>query len=469
MSERTFRRSLYWRIGLAIVSIIAAVLLVQAASLAWWVAGMSDFAPPRALNHLAARVASEAGELIEHQPDADLTSFVRERFQQIGRPLAIVLRDGRTVASSEDLPEWVTTAGRARIEGFGRERRLLGLAPITVRGAVVGAVVVLAGRPPGAVLRALGPLLAVIVLALTLGGAATAALLVFRPAHRRLRALEDAARSLESGNAAARAPSDGGDEIAAVAVAFNAMADQLTTRMREIETVDRARRQLIADVSHELMTPLTSMRGYVETLRMTNLNLDAASRERYLDIVHEEALRLERIVGDLLEVARLSAGGTTIEMEDVDVEELFGRVCDRHGPAAREKAIELRTEIADGAATVRGDAHRLEQALQNLAANALRHTPQGGHVTLRAAKDGGSLVFSVEDDGEGIPVEHQAHVFERFYKVDAVRGASGGSGLGLSIVKAIVERHGGRVAVASAPGRGTVFEIRLPAGDTLGA
>jgi two-component system sensor histidine kinase BaeS len=318
-----------------------------------------------------------------------------------------------------------------------------------------------------AVLRALGPLLVVVVVALTVGGAATAALLVFRPAHRRLRALEDAARRLESGDAEARAPADGGDEIAAVAVAFNAMADELTSRMREIETVDKARRQLIADVSHELMTPLTSLRGYVETLRMTNLNLDPASRERYLGIVHEEAFRLERIVGDLLDVARLSAGGGTLQVEDVVVEELFGRVCDRHGPAAREKAIALRAEIAPDAAAVRGDAHRVEQALQNLAANALRHTPERGHVTLRARREAGFVVLAVEDDGEGIPAEHQTHIFDRFYKVDAARGPAGGSGLGLSIVKAIVERHGGRVSVASAPGRGSVFEMHLPAGDTL--
>src|SRR5205814_487024 len=194
--------------------------------------------------------------------------------------------------------------------------------------------------------------------------------MIFGPARRRLRALEAAARKLGTGDLSARAPDRGGDEIAAVASAFNAMADDLAARANALATSDRVRRQLLADVSHELTTPITAMRGYLETLTMPEVSLDEATRARYLAIIGDETHRLERLIGD---------------------------------------AIRL----------------------------------------------------SVEDAGAGIAPEHLPHVFDRFYNGDPARsGASGGSGLGLSIVKAIVERHGGALTVESRPGR-TVFEMKL--------
>jgi two-component system phosphate regulon sensor histidine kinase PhoR len=212
------------------------------------------------------------------------------------------------------------------------------------------------------------------------------------------------------------------------------------------------------------MTPLTAMRGYSETLTMSGLSLDDATRERYFAIFLQETQRLERIAQDLLDLARLEEGGATIEPQDVAVESLFGRVAARHERAAREKDVTLATSIAPGAEFVYGDPMRLEQVLQNLAANALRHTPAGGRIDLEArAGDRGVLVITVTDTGEGIPAEHLRCIFDRFYKVDSARGAGGGgSGLGLSIVKATVERHGGRISVESQPGHGSTFRIELP-------
>jgi two-component system sensor histidine kinase BaeS len=147
--------------------------------------------------------------------------------------------------------------------------------------------------------------------------------------------------------------------------------------------------------------------------------------------------------------------------DDVAVSELFDRVVARHEQAAREKQVTIHVVLPDEEMEVRADGRRLEQALQNLATNALRHTPAGGRVTLSAVQDATVTRLRVADTGAGIAPEHLPHIFERFYKADPSRSASG-SGLGLSIVKAIVERHGGRVSARSDPGQGTLFDIELP-------
>jgi signal transduction histidine kinase len=244
------------------------------------------------------------------------------------------------------------------------------------------------------------------------------------------------------------------------------MAGELAHRTRALEGADATRRKLLADVSHELMTPLTAMRGYLETLSMSELQIDAPTRERYLQIVSEETHRLERIVGDLLDLARLEGGGTTLRQERVEIASLFDRVASRHERELRQRGIRLERQVGALAEDVIGDADRLEQAVQNLAANALRHTPDGGQITLTSAhapgaKAAGDAVrLTVHDTGPGIPGEHLPLIFERFYKADAARRAAGGSGLGLSIVKAIVERHGGTITARN--DHGAVFEIVLP-------
>jgi signal transduction histidine kinase len=238
------------------------------------------------------------------------------------------------------------------------------------------------------------------------------------------------------------------------------MADDLAARANALAAADRARRQLLADVSHELTTPVTAMRGYLETLAMPELALDEETRARYLTIVGDETARLERLIGDLLDLAKLESGGGAFVVEDVPIADLFDRVAARHERDAAEAGVSIVSRVEPGAESVRGDRGRLEQALQNLAANALRFAPRGSSIELRARSTPGGLTVTVGDQGPGIPEEHLPHIFDRFYKGDAARTQTGGSGLGLSIVKAIVERHGGTIAVESRPGR-TVFEISL--------
>ena len=340
--------------------------------------------------------------------------------------------------------------------------------PIVVANEVAGVVVVEPRAPFTFLLSRYAPALALVALGSLGVGAALATVIIFGPARKRLRDVENAARRLGAGDLTARAPARGGDEVAAVATAFNAMADDLSARAEALTTSDRVRRQLLADVSHELTTPVTAMRGYLETLTMPELELDAPTKARYLTIISDETSRLERIIGDLLDLARLEGGGGSLVLdEDVEVEPVFGRVVARHERESQDAGVRITTTIEPGAELLRGDRDRLEQAMQNLAANALRYAPAGTSIHLHATAGNGHVTLTVSDEGAGIAPEHLPHVFDRFYKAEASRsirkgpGEAGGSGLGLSIVKAIVERHGGQISVTSRPGL-TVFTLRFP-------
>jgi signal transduction histidine kinase len=511
-TERAWYRSLYWRIALGSLAVLAVVLALEALVFIVITVRAPHVLPPRALQRLAMLTARELESEHAANPALDLAAFVDERRETLARPIALVDARGRVIGAELPAPvlesaqlrlramrvrrpaerrpapgsDTPTPGGRSAPDRAGELRPRFGLppwradvppagvalarvpfpdAPSTGPGEPGLAVVVLGGRPLGAVLAELGPWIVAATVLLTLAGTVLAAILVFGPAHRRLRDLENAARRLGAGDRSARASAAGGDEIAAVSATFNKMAAELTEHIERVERSDNARRQLLADVSHELMTPLTAMRGYLETLRMTELSLPPDVRQRHLGIVLEETLRLQTIVGDLLELARLGADDLPLRREPVSTRELLDRLTARHAQTAAGKGVQLTTHAAEGVATLDADPVRLEQALQNLVANALRHTPAGGAIAVTAAPAPGGVVLRVRDTGEGIAPDHLPHVFDRFYRADPSRtGTSGGSGLGLSIVKAIVERHGGTIAVTSAPGRGTEVEVTLPQG-----
>jgi signal transduction histidine kinase len=481
MSDPVWYRSLYWRIAFGFIALLAILLLAQGL-LYLWLTDRFVGSSVRTPTQLAGLVAAEVSAELDQRPDANLEEFVRARFSHIYQPFLVILRDGRRGSNRPTaLPPEFSRAiqGRMRAgglpgESFGRRggggggsRFPIESVPIVVAGSQVGLVAVPGNPPPVSVaLQELGPTLSLFGLGLLAVGATLTALLIFRPAHNRLRTLEQAARALGEGRADVRATETGGDEVSSLARTFNRMAADLDSRAAALTESDRARRQLLADVSHELMTPLSAIRGYVETLAMTDLPLDQGTRHQYLGIVEEETHKLEAIIGDLLDLARLEGGGDTLREEPVSVADLFVRVADRHLPAMRDRGVVLERDMAQGTPPIRGDAARLEQALQNLAANAIRHTPPGGRVVLHASPADNGVRIVVRDTGPGIPPEHLARVFDRFYKVDASRAGTAvpsGSGLGLSIVRAIVERHGGTVTASNAPEGGAEFELVLPA------
>ena len=483
-SPQRWYRSLYWRIAIGFILTLAAMLVVQA-MLFVWVVSRSGPTLPGQPERFAQTMAAELAEALAADPAIDLADYIDDEYARDAHPFFVVLADGRVFGNfPAPYPEPLLRAARGRLQrglapdrdrfrrGPGGRGRGFGAGgmdgpppppppePIMVGGELAGVVVVLPRAPFWFLLRRYAPTLGVVAAAALASGALVAALLIFGPARRRLRSVEDAARRLGAGDLSARAPVRGGDEVAAVASAFNAMADDLAARADALAAADRARRQLLADVSHELTTPVTAMRGYLETLTMSELGLDDATRTRYLAIVGDETARLEHLIGDLLDLAKLEGGGGALVLGDVPLAELFARVTARHEREAAAAGVTMVGAVEPGAETVRGDRGRLEQALQNLAANALRYAPRGSSIELRARPIRGGIAVTVTDRGPGIPPEHLPHIFDRFYKGDAARTQTGGSGLGLSIVKAIVERHGGTISVESQPGK-TVFAVIL--------
>ncbi|HEY0873422.1 MAG TPA: HAMP domain-containing sensor histidine kinase [Vicinamibacterales bacterium] len=472
MSRIVWFRSLYSRIAFGFVVLLAALLLTQALLFLWLSWRIGDLPQGRTPQQLADFVARELSDALTADPTLDLGKHIEEHFADIRRPFAVLMRDGRRISNRPEAFAGGFPSPRPRgPRGGGRRGGGGTWAPIVADGTQVGVVSVPPSPPAWVAMREFGPTLALTGLILLGAGAGIAAWLIFGPTHRRLRSLEAVARALGEGRTDVRASEAGGDEVSTFARSFNRMAEDLERRADALAASDRARRQLLADVSHELMTPLTAIRGYVQTLSMNDVPLDNETRKHYLSVVDQETYKLEAIIGDLLDLARLEGGGEEPRDEHVEVSTLFGRVVDRHLPEIQRKNIQTQIEVDPSTPPLVGSAARLEQAIQNLAANAIRHLPEGGTLTLHAEPDPAGVRIVVRDTGPGIPPHHLPHIFDRFYKADASRAGAAtrsGSGLGLSIVRAIVRQHGGDITAENADGGGAVFTVTLPAAPSAG-
>ncbi|GAB2838112.1 sensor histidine kinase [Lentzea nigeriaca] len=284
------------------------------------------------------------------------------------------------------------------------------------------------------------------VLLAAVGVAAFAGARITRP----LRALTAAAQHMSGGSDIPPVPVRGQDEIAGLTRAFNTMVESRTQ-------LEQARKAMVSDVAHELRTPLSNIRGWLEAAEDGVSDLDPA----LITLLLKEALVLQHVVDDLQDLAIAEAGSLRLTIEPVPVAAAVEQV--RAAQEARAAQAGIALVVSAEELTVEADALRLRQILDNLVSNALRYVPSGGSVTVGAVADGSDVVISVADTGSGIAAEDLPHVFDRFWRADKSRARStGGSGLGLAIVRKLVEAHGGAVGVTSTPGRGTTFTVRLP-------
>ena len=231
----------------------------------------------------------------------------------------------------------------------------------------------------------------------------------------------------------------------------------------EARLAEQMRVDFVANASHELRTPLSTLIGYTETLREQADEIEPATRERFLSVVHDEARRMQRVVEDLISLSRIEAEKFTAPTEAVELEPLIGQASESARRMAEERNSPIVCAIGDGLPAIAADRSQILQLLDNLIANALRYGEAGTPVTISAQAEGPMVHLSVADQGEGIAPEHIARVTERFYRVDTSRSRSlGGTGLGLSIVKHIVERHRGRLSIESEVGIGTTIHVFVP-------
>ena len=433
---------------------------------------------------------------------------VQQRFDHFGsspRDLAYIVvvdRDGHLLASSEpagaafappERAEWPALA-RVALAGARDPRQLvvvrsgdgpaaLGAAPVVdERGRPVAVVVVAARSLPapefaGGFWRGLAIFSAASVAVLAaasvfaLASASLVGYLLARRLVARLERLGRAAEALAAGDLSQRVAEGPLDEVGQLARRFNHMADRLAATVAELAAATRraeaaltAKRELVANVSHELRTPLALIRGHVESLLLRSGDADGERQGEYLAVVQRETDHLSRLIDDLFALSTAEAGALPLTLEPVALGEVVEEVAHGIQPVARrERQVAVVTAVAPDLPPALADRRRVMQVLSNLVRNALRHTPEGGLIAVRAEQQDGRAVVTVEDTGEGIPPDQLPLVFERFYRGDAGRDrASGGAGLGLAIVRELVEAMGGDVSAESTVGVGSRFSFRLP-------
>ncbi len=302
-------------------------------------------------------------------------------------------------------------------------------------------------------------------LALALLLTALAGVFLFGRITRRVSRLRETVARFEGGEMEARAAVDGHDEVAGLSQGFNTMAERIQAQVDALRRNDALRRELVANVSHDLRSPLAALRGYLETLDVMADRIDSDDRANYVRQALRSSDRLSRLVSDLFDLARFDAAEIQPTLEPSALPELAHDVTAELQVQAQGRGVTLRPRSEAGLPLVRLDAALVERALANLIDNALRHTPSGGTVDVEVARaDGQTVSVSVRDTGEGIASHVLPRVFERFVRADPSRSGErgGGAGLGLAIVQRIARLHGGSVRVESVLGRGATFTLTLP-------
>lgn len=478
-------RSLY-----AQVAAVFLVLLVGLGAVgAWWVArqaiGVTEAADQVLNRDLAGALVPRFEPYLESEIDLEGIAAEIERLTMVNRRMDVyllgpegmikgsVLTDaGEPLMGAVDPAPLDAFIGGASLPILGEdparpERRApFSAAPISIMGEEgCYLYLVLSGTEYA---RAVGMLSPTFLTRGTLYGllaallaTALVGLLLFRRLTRPLAEVTAAARALEAGALDRRVPVEGPAEVAGLGTAFNAMADRVSEHVDALERQDRLRREIVANVSHDLRSPIASIQGYLETLHLMGDRLDADARARYLDRVLHNTQRLGGMVEELFQLARFDAYEVRLQREAFPLDELAQDVVAGFAARARAEGVQLSAPPAEGPVPVLADLGLVERVITNLIDNALRFTPAGGQVevTTQAGPDGAH--GCVADTGPGLPPEHLDKIFERFFRSDGAR-TGGGAGLGLAIAKQILDLHGGRIWAENRPDGGARFCFSLP-------
>jgi signal transduction histidine kinase len=462
------RHSLFWGVGGAFVGAMVAAILLQ-----WLLVGV--LAEPVArrwqLAHardLATVVASGIGSLPGTDNPESVAAYLRSRGPEpLGLQVVFHNAEGRWIGPGM-MGQGMQRRLSALLEGNDQLVRMGGRRqgpPMEVAARVSlpgdhGEVFVL--RPSGRVrLSAFLPQHTAFLLPVALVLAALVSLWIVGRLQLRLARLERLAERVGEGDFSARVHEPGADEIGRLGESLNQMTGRLAVARDEVAQANEQRSQLLADITHELATPLTAIRGYAETLLDDEVPLDEFDRRRFLnDLVHNSE-RMNRLISELLELARLEAGGTPLKLERIDLRALVHHSAARLQGQFEERGLALHERSGDGTPVdVEADGLRMEQVVDNLLHNALRHVPEGETVEIEVRVEGTYAILEVRDSGPGFAPEDLSRVFDRFYRADRSRSTPG-SGLGLAIVREIVRAHRGEVYAANRDGGGAVLRVQL--------
>lgn len=303
----------------------------------------------------------------------------------------------------------------------------------------------------------------IIMIALILLIGLTIGLFLFSNLTRRLEKIKRSVKKFERGQLSERIDVEGRDELTELSVCFNRMADTLVENMEEVQKADKMRRELVANVSHDLRSPLASIQGYLETIEMKGDSITKEELRSYFQTVLGNTQKLNRLIDDLFDLTKLDADHVKPNLENVSMAELVQDLVQQFKPIAEKRKIQLEAHFPDNPnALIQADISMLSRAITNLIDNALSHTLPGGHVSVSSVEKGKDVVLEVSDTGAGIPETDLPFIFDRFYQVDKSRSNSTGAGLGLAIAQKIFRLHGAEVIVNSVENRGTTFRVAIP-------
>lgn len=464
------RGSFFWTLSGAFLLVLLLVLIGQALVVLLVVEPATQRAQERRAEFVLERARGPIEEALRENQRRRVAAALRNAIDP-GRPERLVLRtpDGRWMGSGvgrdgDRQLEAMWHRGAPPPEGPRGRRRTRGaplrfIASVTLENEAVLAVV-----EPERRLRVLEllPRQALLFLPIGFVVAAAAGLFLSHRIQRRLGGLEDLARRVESGDLSARVTSPSEDEIGRLGRRLNAMTESLERARAELDDVQEQRRRLLADITHDLATPLTSIRGYAETLLDDGVPLEDSDRTRYLRDVLHASERMDRLLDDLLDLARLETGARALEPEVLDLAALARHATERFVPLFEKEGRALAWTGAEDEVRVHADGRRLEQVLDNLLGNALRHVPAGGRIEVDVSREDDTACLTVTDDGPGFDPSELSRVFDRFQRGDRSRSTPG-SGLGLAIVREIARAHGGEARAENAPSGGARLVVTIPA------
>ncbi len=278
---------------------------------------------------------------------------------------------------------------------------------------------------------------------------------------KNLRSIVESVKRFKDGDLSSRVPNASENDLSLLAETYNDMADTIVANIEELKSVESLRRELIANVSHDLRTPLAIMQGYVETLQMKVESLNEDERNKYLGIIQKSIEKLSGLIAQLFEYSKLEAKQIEPKKEPFPISDLAHDVGEKYQQLASEKGIQIQLDIEKNLPLVFADISLVERVIQNLMDNALNYTPKDGRVTIQLNSDQKNVIIAIKDTGPGIPEEEQSYIFERFKKASSSK-AGQGTGLGLAIAKKIIEIHESTIRVISKPDQGTEFRFSLP-------
>lgn len=485
MIPRLFK-SLYWKISALLVCLFLVIGAVYVYVTVYTAEMFLQETAQRIYQPLAYRLADEVEPHVGRPAERDSLHqlFVRARLYNPGLELYVLSPSGEIRATSVihmlalstvqlgPVKEFLASKAEDFILGADPcglvQEKVFSAAPITRNGELIGYVyLIVHGKEYDSLDQMLFDSyilrLGARSLLVTLVAAGFVALFVLALLMKKLRTVTAAVKSFEKGNFDSRIAVSSNDEVDELALAFNSMAGTIVNHVDRLKQADRQRRELVANISHDLKTPITSIQGYIETLQLKGSSLPEEERSRYLQIIITGTERLRRLVDQILELSRLEAGHTHPSPEPFSLSELVQDIVQKFQPQAEKHQVRLRTVLPDSVPAVLADIGMIERALQNLIDNALRYTPAAGDVVVQVTRNGNLVQVEVTDTGQGIPPEDLPHVFDRFYRAEKSRSAElGGTGLGLAIAQRIIEAHGEHITVRSTVNVGTAFSFPLP-------